>query len=189
MVTLSIIVATLGRPSLKALLGSIHPQLLAGDEVIVVGDNYGDETHLSCTQYGLQVKYLAVKTPKCYGGPQREYGISMASGDYINYQDDDDTMPPEALSIIRQVIAQHSGRPILFQMQYPDGTVRDTGRGGQCFVFPNTRGKIGKFRSSDGNYYYDCDQEFIQTTCDYYPGPILAAPYVISLYSGPHWGK
>lgn len=77
---LSILVCTSGRPTLTRTLASIGPQLLPGDELIVLADDSGGWGH-PATNAVLNAGRL--------------------SGDYICFCDDDDVMTSQALAGIR----------------------------------------------------------------------------------------
>lgn len=185
-VTFSIIVATMGRPSLRALLQSIADQpLMPGDEVLVIGDlNHGIDPGESIVhEFGRQFFYHSCDGPKgAYGGPQRNLGLTLAGGTHLNYQDDDDLMAPGALAVMRSKCEEYPKQPLIFRMRWPDGNETENFVGGQCFVCPNTPYKVGFF-----SYEYSGDQNFIQTTMNKYANrnPV-SIPHVITLYSGQH---
>lgn len=97
---ISYIIPTIRRDTLKRTLDSIQKR--EGDEVIVVED---------WPPTGM------------WGNPQRNLGMSKATGDYLAFIDDDDYYVPEHRELQEQTIRENPNKPILFQMQYPNGDV------------------------------------------------------------------
>ena len=119
-VTFSILVPTMGRPSLNETLRSIMEQpLMPGDEVLVIGDmNHGEAPGKDIAEkFGPQVIYSACAGAKnAWGGPQRNLGLTLAKGTWISYMDDDDKMAPNTLEIMRELCSNHPEKPILTRM-------------------------------------------------------------------------
>ena len=203
MSTLSIIVATIARPSLEKLLLSIQPQLIEGDEVIVVGDAPEHKARPLVEKFGAPFRYIGYDPPVERGwievGQKRMLGIKAAKGQYLNYQDDDDVMAPDALQQIRREIELHPGKLMLFKMKWPNGSLSPsidsiTDTGGASFVFPNDPEVIGWFKP---DYGYD-DQEFMLSTIEKamkragvrdQRAVVVYARQVITHYSGRGKGK
>jgi glycosyltransferase involved in cell wall biosynthesis len=102
--TISFIIPTIGRDSLKRTLESIEEW--KGDEVIVVED---------------------IPPSKKWGNPQRNEGMEKATGDYLAFIDDDDYYVPGHRLMMAQAIEENPEKPIIFKMMYPDGaTLWDT---------------------------------------------------------------
>ncbi|HUU84192.1 MAG TPA: glycosyltransferase, partial [Phycisphaerae bacterium] len=152
--TLSIIVPTIGRPSLKRTLDSIRSQqLVDGDEVLVVQDGPPEEaTRRMFEESGLPGRYLALdRHYGDFGATPRNYGMSQARGENLGFMDDDDTYKPDALAAIRRAIARHPGRPLMFRMERPgwDSTlwasqiVRYANVSTPMFVVPNRSNQLG----------------------------------------------
>jgi len=54
-----------------------------------------------------------------YGNTQRDYGATLATGDYLLYCDDDDTFTHDALALVRQAVEAEPGIPHVFRMRHP----------------------------------------------------------------------
>lgn len=155
--TLSLLVPTLGRPELARAIESALPQLLAGDELLVIGDTRLGElpaTEALCASYGPQVRYVGFTDGEAsWGHHQLNHGLTLARGDYIHASDDDDVWCPGSLAVMREAIVAHPGRVFLFRFRsYLGGTVfwlvpglleRNT-IGGHCLCQPNLPGKVGQ---------------------------------------------
>lgn len=122
MIHLSIIVPTVGRPTLMRTLESLLPQLHAGDEVIILRDDTGDS-----------------------GNSPRDR--ARASGTHIWFLDDDDVAAPQALAYLRRMAAKNPKAMWVFRMLYPDGEILWKERslkpgnvGTPCILIPNNAG-------------------------------------------------
>lgn len=100
MSTISFIIPSINRPSLQKTIESIEARI--GDEICVEFD---------------------IPSMKAWGNPQRNKAIARATGDYLAFIDDDDTYVKGHREMMEQAIKDHPGKPILFQMQYPDGRI------------------------------------------------------------------
>jgi len=170
--SLSIIVPTCGRASLKRTLLSISPQLEDGDEVIVVGDGPQPQAESICAEFGPCVEYLDGVISHCYGNRQRQQGMTLATGDYLMFCDDDDVLVPNALTIVRKSASLWPGRPMLFQFIDRNGLVlwqRPIVTQGNIstaqIVFPNRPEYLGNWGDR-----YEGDLDFIQSTLAKWPG-------------------
>lgn len=196
MIRFSIIVPTLGRPSLDRMLESITSQaLVEGDEIIMVAERLEwrmdlFQRHCASAKPGsLWYGAVASDAPGGYGNPQRNVGLTLCRGDYINYQDDDDVMAPGILAVMRANCEAQPGKIFIYQMRWPDGHLnpgyppRDLA-GGQCFVWPNIPGRMGKF-----GHRYAGDQDFMEQTIALHPegkAGVIYRPEVITEYAGCH---
>jgi glycosyltransferase involved in cell wall biosynthesis len=115
---LSIIVPTLGRPTLQRTLESIAPQVIDGDEVIVVSDGPIPGVQESVTSMGACFRYLEGPLTRQWGHEQRNAGMRSASGDYLAFIDDDDWYVKGALSVIRETIGLEREKLFLFRIEY-----------------------------------------------------------------------
>lgn len=110
--TVSILVATIGRPTLERTLQSITSETRPGDQVIVIGATQaiGDRA----LAYGCTF----VKAPpgNDWGGSERTVGIHHATGDYVAFLDDDDVYLPGWRAAMDNAMVNHPGRPIIFKM-------------------------------------------------------------------------
>lgn len=99
--TISFIVPTTGRESLKDTLASIDAW--PGDEVLAIQHD---------------------KPIGNYGQAERQEGTDRAKCDYLAFMDDDDKYVPGHRAIMDRAIGENpNGFPILFKMQYPSGRV------------------------------------------------------------------
>ncbi|HLG90588.1 MAG TPA: hypothetical protein VI336_00265 [Candidatus Saccharimonadales bacterium] len=100
--TISFIIPTIGRQSLKDTLDSIKPW--PGDEILIIQHS---DSHIGI-----------------YGNAERQEGTDKAKCDYLAYIDDDDVYVAGAREIMDKAIKEgHSDKPILFRMQYPNGRI------------------------------------------------------------------
>lgn len=160
--TLSIIVATRGRTSLKRTLRSIARQLQPGDEVFVLCDDSGD----------------AGDTPRMKAMPR-------ARGTHLTFIDDDDVYTPGALERLRRFARENPGRIGIFKMQHPVGTthwregepvLRYANVSTQTFLVPNVPGKLGRWqagRPRPGGGEYAGDYVFITETAELQGEPVF----------------
>ena len=100
MSTISFIVPTIGRPSLQATVASV--ERWDGDELLVIkhdppGGNWGNA--------------------------ERQHGLDIATKQYIAFIDDDDVYVPGHRQIMADAIQENPGKPILFRVLYPNGSV------------------------------------------------------------------
>jgi glycosyltransferase involved in cell wall biosynthesis len=176
---LSIIVPTIGRPSLADALASIAAQSLGSDgEVICVADGIYPQLARLWGEAGLRGRYL--ETPGRsgdFGGTPRNLAMPLAQGDWLLFLDDDDIYLPGALEVIRSVLAAGPRRPHLFRMRhYPsDGgilwrkrTVEFGNVSTQMIAVPNDPGRLGSWGDKKGS-----DFAFITSTLAHYAeGPV-----------------
>lgn len=129
--TFSIIVPTIGRPSLKRALASIAAQIRPGDEIIVICNEAGER--------GI------------WGNWAREEGVQRARASHLLFCDDDDVFLPGALDVIRQFAREHPGRIGLFRrrsdaavrLQWHEPRLTPGGMQSMSFCIPNVPGKVG----------------------------------------------
>lgn len=113
----SIIIPTCGRPTLERSLRSVVPQLVGGDEVIVVTDGPIPVVEELCSLFP-GVHYFAGPETHDSGATQRDLGISKADGTYLMFLDDDDIYTRGALAAARSGVATHIGAMHVFRMAY-----------------------------------------------------------------------
>ena len=160
--TLSIIVPTRGRTTLKRTLRSIAGQLQPGDEVLVLRDETGDS-----------------------GDSARMGGMERARGSHLAFMDDDDVYAPGALEKMRRFARDHPGRVGIFKMQHPVGTthwregepaLRYANVSSQNFLVPNVPGRLGRWTDRPprpGGGAYDGDYAFIVRTVELQGEPVF----------------
>jgi glycosyltransferase involved in cell wall biosynthesis len=174
---LSIIVPTIGRPSLAATLGSLVGQPLDGDEVLVIG---GPAAAVSpWAQDG--VRHLPCRQGKHYGCEERTLGISQARGTHLAFIDDDDAWVPGARAAIGDAVAERPDSLLLFQMRYASGRVlwekpkvRRGNVSTQMIVVPNDPVRLGRW-----TWRREGDYDFIRT-CHWSPHDTVWVAQVIA---------
>lgn len=184
MASLSIIIPTPGggRP-LKRCLKSIASQpLLPGDEVLVVGDTTDGplpDVEALVADFGPPYRYLTLDTEEhSWGHDQINHGMTVATGEYLVFQDDDDVFTEGAFGSIRLAIeecrAKHGeDRPHLFRFVTRFRTLvwgahpvlAQDHVGGHCAVFPNKKAYLAPWGP-----HYQGDYSFIRDTLDKWPG-------------------
>ena len=115
---LSIIVPTPDGEGLHALFESLYDQLGPGDEVLIIGDTHDGPlpfVEALIDHIGPPFRYIAHDSGHhCWGHCQINYGMTMATGDYLVFIDDDDQFTPDAFTAIRAAIAQQTEpRPLI----------------------------------------------------------------------------
>ena len=161
--TLSVIVATVGRPTLRRALASVALQLEPGDEIIVVCDASDDA-----------------------GDTPRNDAMPRARGTHLAFLDDDDVYAPDALERMRRFAREHPGRIGIFKMKHPSGTthwregepvLRYANVSTQTFLVPNVPGKLGRWHRGvprpDAKGYYIGDYAFITETVRLQGDPVF----------------
>lgn len=122
-VSFSIIIPTLGRPSLRRTLLSIKHANFdpALDQLIVIGDGYNPEAKRITEQLAgwigfNQWAYLQTDR-RTGGGKARHLGFSKATCTHIALIDDDDQYTPHALRNMRAAVSVEPDRPHIFRMR------------------------------------------------------------------------
>jgi glycosyltransferase involved in cell wall biosynthesis len=115
--SISVVVPTIGRTSLKRTLQSIVPQLDLGDEVVIVGDGPCKHRKGMIESFGVKVRYMELpRKANDWGGTPRNMGMRNALGNYIAFMDDDDVFLPGAFKAMHETINHYTGRAFLFKM-------------------------------------------------------------------------
>jgi hypothetical protein len=184
--TLSIIIPTLGRETLRDTILSVDAQMRDDDEVIVVCDKtHGnpdaaarvltDVLHDGARRRRFTL-YTNDATPaQGIGGTQRALGIARARGTHLAFMDDDDVYAPGALDAMRRWAC---GVPVIFRMDHPAlGVVWKEQRlvygnvGMPMVVVPRDDGRLGNFRpyAEDG---HGTDFAFVQGCVERMGAPV-----------------
>jgi glycosyltransferase involved in cell wall biosynthesis len=160
--TITIIVATGGRRTLRRTLASIVGQLGPGDEIMVVRDDSGDA-----------------------GDTARTDAMPRALGTHLAFIDDDDVYAPGALEAMRRFAREHPRRIGIFKMKHPVGTthwrehepeLRYANVSTQTFLVPNVPGKLGRWRKGSrpsGQGTWAGDYVFIMETAELQGEPVF----------------
>jgi len=174
LITLSIIVPTVGGGYLPVLFDSVRSQLQKQDEVIVVGDTHSgplEKMRELVEEEGFC--WLELNAGKhAWGHPQINYGIEHARGDYLVFNDDDDQFAGDALVNIRRAARSLSEpRPLMFRFRsgrngllWSEQVIREGGVGGHEFVVPNIPERLGQWTDR-----YEGDFDFISSTLAKWP--------------------
>lgn len=184
MSSISVVIPTIGRYSIRRTLESILGQTRKQDEVVVVGDGPCKFKHNFFQDFGPQVRYyeLPFRTWD-WGGVPRNIGIRHSKNEYIAFMDDDDIYLKKAFNAMHQAIDRHKGRAFLFRMQHRDKIIWDTQElkvgnvSTQMILMPNNKERIPFWESN-----YEADFKFISDLADLQPAhaPIMWMPAVIS---------
>lgn len=155
--TLSVLVATTGRPTLERTLQSIASQLRPADQLIVIAAT--DDIARRAAVFG--ATFVQAPRGGDWGASERAVGIHHATGDYVAFLDDDDIWTTDARELIEQEIVTHSGRPIICRMQiaatgellWRDGCqiARMGNMGTPMMILPTAKAKAGKWGRRYGN--------------------------------------
>lgn len=187
--TLSILIASLGRPSLRDTLASIRG-LRPGDEVVIVFDGMA-ALRRGCGMWdeaGLPGRMIVVTAPDSPVGPcgqpfndfghtPRNLALPRCRGEFISQMDDDDVYSEGAISLIHKVLDEAEFvSPHFFRMRYIENggllwhrpEVKIGNISSQLFVFPNEN--YGSYASCWGG-----DFTFIRETVDLWAGRAPAA--------------
>lgn len=183
---ISVVIPSLGRPSLPKTLASLRPQVHEGDQAIVVFDGMPDKFLLRDIQFYAPTVMIHEAGPSNdWGATPRTIGQNVASGDLLLWMDDDDWYEPHALSTLRSHYAEGRQSITIFGMTGVPATEIKLGKiGTQMFAIPRSL-NLGKWGSE-----YTGDYDFISSTVAANPGvavDILSDCLVH--YSGPSLGK
>lgn len=174
--SVSFIVATIGRPSLEATLDSI--ELWPGDEVIVIG-NVDTRTDGAW-------RYLACPPGHDWGSTERNIATPLARGQYLAHIDDDDIYAPGARAAMAS--AEATGRLTIFKMRYANGntlwnepSIHKGNIGTPMIFMPNDPAKLGQWGER-----MDCGDFFFLQTMRWKADEIRWDPTVIALVEQAH---
>jgi Glycosyl transferase family 2 len=180
---LSVIVPTVGRPSLQRTLRSLLRQ---GDwlpwEAVVVGDTHaGTWAHQLPGAYQLTQSDPRFVYTECDGGqhawghPQRNHGAGVARGQYLSYLGDDDIYLPHAFQSIGRALRRHEADPRVFLFRWiapwkqvyweQAGFLAQDHIDAECIVCPNSPLHLGVWTNR-----YQGDFDFIRETVDRWGG-------------------
>jgi glycosyltransferase involved in cell wall biosynthesis len=182
--TISVVVATKGRPTLRSTIESIKTQpLLPGDEVLIAVDGPFPQAIDMAKEAGPSFRWIQSEKNIGYWGHgirnwvfdhQETEEDARLRGDLIAAIDDDNILTPWAFNAIRTAAIKNPGKPLLFRIVTIPGIIIwdkpvvafnnvDT----SSLVCPNVPEKIGRFRLSFGGDYY-----FISSTVENFGGVV-----------------
>jgi len=197
---LSILVPTIGRPSLSRTLRSIKDQALHfGDEVLVVGDILDGPLHevrALVEIAGSPFHYIPYAGDRhWYGFPQVNHARRLARpGNYLLTLPDDDVYTAGALDAVRVAVAGlEEPRPLMFRFLSPMGwpvwtkpELEQANVSNQCFIVPNLPGRVADLRCER----YESDYDWIVETLALWPPESLVwdETVIVSARPGPAQG-
>ncbi len=161
--TVTVIVPTVGRPTLRDTIASIPPAW----GVLVVAD--GPEAHRKARSILWGTGRCVVRTQaqtEDIGHSQRNAGMRACTSSWLQYVDDDDVYVPGVQQIVEPHL--HGDVPVIFQMRLSASTVlwrtrelKEGNVGTPMFAVPNIPGKLGAWPSKRSG-----DFDFIRDTCE-----------------------
>lgn len=176
--SLSIIIPTMGRESLKGVLGQIQEQLHDCDEVLVIGDGLRERAEQIVNELSdSRIKYFQYgESPTMdFGNILRNYGMSLATGSHLYFIDDDDELLPGALDNVRAAISEHPSNILIFKIEHniegvlwKSHEIRLGKISTQMFVVPNVKAWLGTWPLK----YYG-DFEFLKECVKLNPNPVV----------------
>lgn len=120
---ITIVVPTIGRPTLERTLLSVTYQLGLKDEVVVIGDGAQPRAAAICDRFGHKVRYIDGPETREWGHAQRNLGMAEASGHYLAFMDDDDVYLPGAIETMHRAIHEHGPALYLFKIKHLGGVI------------------------------------------------------------------
>lgn len=193
--TISLVIATKGRPTLARSLRSLVGQAwAAGDEVLVVADGPLPLVRELCEQFAALIPVRYVENPGqtgTWGHHARNWVLDarQARGAWLMALDDDDEYTPSAIASARAAFAGcQTPRPHIFRMSghpsnpllWEEPVLRVANLGTPCLGLPNNPGRLGRYGMT-----YAGDFEFARSTCAHYPsGPVWREEVVCRVRPG-----
>ena len=176
--TLSVVIPSLGAPTLPRTLDSILRQrLIPGDQVIVMGDGPSDYFSIAeGYRDRLPIEHYFFEDHNV-GNPQRNWAIENAvRADYLVWMDEDDVFMDGAFDVIRSAAGASPGRPLMFRVVTPDRRLlwetpelQFGAIDGHEFVTPNVPSRLGRWaRCYEGDYFF-----MLSTLAKWPPGSLI----------------
>lgn len=169
--TFTLIIPTIGRPLLERLLDQATAQMGTADEILVIGDGVQPQAEAMVKKrLDPRIKYMEFGPTKCWGHPQRNYAMLLASGSHMMFLDDDDETIPGAFDTIRKAAAENPGKILIFRIHHREFIIwtepelRITNVSTQCFVVPNIPEQFGTWGTR-----YAGDFDFITSSVFMHP--------------------
>lgn len=185
---LSIIVPTLGRPTLARTLSSLVLQ--PGDEWIVVGDGVRPEARAICKAHDArpgQIHYFETPETLFYGHAQRTFGMQQAHGTHLAFMDDDDVYVVRARQWMELATIRTADKPIIGQVTDRNGMfiwrTKELKLGNistQMGLFPNVPERLGVWGAKTPRGVRGGDLDFF-TTMRWEHNEIVWFPHIFAL--------
>jgi glycosyltransferase involved in cell wall biosynthesis len=162
---ISIVIPTIGRPTLKTTLRSIRRQNRGDIEIIVVSDGPLPSAQRIARLTG--ATFIEGPRTQRWGNAQRMIGIEAATGRYLMFIDDDDRHRRRAFKQIRAAISETPDRIVVFRMTrdgkvlWRERVVKHTNQGTPQLLVPNVPARLGSWLTFDR---YESDFDFL-TEC------------------------
>jgi hypothetical protein len=164
-ISISVILATIGRPTLANTLRSLS-QLRKEEEVIILVDGW-HEVSAIIDSVELQCKKSVIYCRDnigFWGHPNRNRFSKVANGTHVMHFDDDDVYVPGAFNRVRREIANDPNSLLIFGYDcgwkkmptFPKIEYHNVST--QCYVIPNKPQQFGHW-----GLFYGGDCEFAQT--------------------------
>lgn len=117
-ISLSILIPTINRPTLKHMLYSLVPQLTAEDNVYIVGDNCNVDDSVKNELPNKNIHWLRTEEKLGHDGHgiRNKYQTQL-KGTHIWHIDDDDYVIPRSVNLIKNEIKKTPHTPLLFKVQ------------------------------------------------------------------------
>jgi glycosyltransferase involved in cell wall biosynthesis len=158
---LSIVIPTLGRPSLERALASCA----GADEIIVALDHSRGIVKLPLKRLPLNARCIEGRWGVTGGHAGRVAGIKLATGTHLAFMDDDDVYNPGAIQLMREAACD---RPVIFRMSHymhgvlwREPVVEFGNVSTQMYVVPNDPARLGtwtphkpSWREPGGDYTF-----------------------------------
>lgn len=178
MISFTIAVPTIGRPTLRRTLDSILAAgIQNGDQVHVVGDGHQPDARAIVSEYTgkLPVIYSDPPLKSFWGHPQRNFVYRQATTTHLATIDDDDVYVPGALEIVRKAVEEDPEKLFMFRMESKTSrlkwkilwafqAIRVGNIGTPMFVVPNVKTHLGTFGD-----WYGGDFDFVKSTLSFQP--------------------
>lgn len=105
-------------PQIRGLLQSITGQMAGDCELVLVNDGSTDQTaqHIEdfLAGYTGAARVVAKTTPNAGAARAREYGLTLAQGDFVYFCDSDDLFEPHFIATFRRNLADYPDMDVFF---------------------------------------------------------------------------
>jgi glycosyltransferase involved in cell wall biosynthesis len=109
MTRISVIIPTLGRPTLHRAVSSVLHQLGPNDELIIVGDGPTPNIQWVIDHGDPRIRYGETNPTRSWGTAQYDFGMDLSEGDWCVFLPDDDWLPDGALDAVRRGVQGTTG--------------------------------------------------------------------------------